>query len=201
MRDLIAKYGWLAEYPDLAWTVAVIKGRTADEVVRIYGGDPSQPIGELTFEEAWVAESDFGQYFHLQTLVVDDQVLAIENNGWSGSLPEIARRCSAAGGQFMSVYWGPTASQVMAAVDGVVTAYFDPLYVEPGEGPGDDERYPTWLVPEDFATTQPKAGSLALLEQQTGIAFSPAWMNTRIHTYRIPDPDRLLAGVDRSRLP
>jgi len=39
------------------------------------------------------------------------------------------------------------------------------------------------------------------MEQQTGLAFDQQWLFTPLLTYRIPDPDALLKGVEHARLP
>ncbi len=92
----VAKYEWIEDV-DLAWTLAVIQGHTVDEVVRTYRGEP---VGTATFEGSAVPEESIGDYFHVQVFRQGQHVLAIENNGWCGSSPTIARRASADGGRF-----------------------------------------------------------------------------------------------------
>lgn len=196
MRPLIDRYRWVDDPDlDLAWTVATITGRTADEVVQTYGGDPADPVGELTYEGAGVPYDDFGKYFHLQILVPDGHVVAIENNGWSGTLPETGRRASANGAAFFSVYWSPSADRLMQAVDGTVTAYFNPLRYDPADDRFD--VYPAWAAGAGLEHDGTDAGPIcmALMEQQTGLAFQPEWLDLALPTYRIPDPHALFRDV------
>ena len=108
--------------------MAVIQDRTAAEVVRIYGGNSDEPVGACFFGET--ADLQGSGYpddlkFHLQVLEYDGHVIALENNGWSGSIPEIARRCSAPEGHFFSLYWNVNGfGMLVEAIDGTVTAFF-----------------------------------------------------------------------------
>ncbi|MGQ0842227.1 hypothetical protein [Actinokineospora sp.] len=93
--------------------------------------------------------------------------MAVEPNGWAGSIPEIARRLSAGGGYFFSLYWSPSAYQIMEAVDGKVTAFFDPIYVVEGQGAGQGELYPGWLTGREFrAFLRTEADTASVCELQ-----------------------------------
>jgi hypothetical protein len=203
LKDMIDKYAWVNDIE--AWTVAVVSGQPADEVVRIYGGDPASPVGDYFFAQA--RDLQGGAYpdplrFHLQVLSHGDHVVALENNGWSGSVPEIARRCSAHGGHFFSVYWNVNAfGMLVEAIDGKVTAYFESLYPIAPEPPQSGEVRPAWAVGPE---TEPGAAwptCLALMQQQTGLAFDQRWLSTPLPTYGIPDPDELLKDVENARVP
>ena len=102
MDGVADRYAWVDQIE--AWTVAVVCGRPADEVLGIYGGDPAASVGDHPFAQlADLQGSGSDLTFHAQLLDVAGRVVVIENNGWSGSLPEIARRCSADGAEFFSV--------------------------------------------------------------------------------------------------
>ncbi|SDD70631.1 DUF6461 domain-containing protein [Actinokineospora iranica] len=200
MRDLMSKYGWVDTAYDLALTVAVIEGSTTDELVSVYGGKPGEPVGLLSFAESEVPEQDFGHYFTLRVRERGSHLIAVENNGWSGSVPEIARRASHNGGRFFSVYWNVNGlSHIVQAIDGKIVAYLEPLFAnrEPQVG----EVYPDWLHGNDFDPEHYKSASLAAMEDQTGIAFDRAWLDENLPTYRIPDPDAMLSDVPNARLP
>ena len=124
---------------DLAWTVAVVGGRTKAEVVLAYGGDPERPIGSLRFDATFdlVPEDDLGRYFFIQTLTDGDHVVVLENNGWAGADAGLACRVSRDGGTFFSVYWSPSGTRIVQAADGVLVADFDPLFVGQPAGAGD----------------------------------------------------------------
>lgn len=142
--EFVHPYAWVKDVE--AWTIAVISGRTADQVLRTYGGDPSTSVGDLTFGELDVrrAGSDDDVVFHAQLVPHGDVVVVVENDGYSGAFPEIARRCSADRGWFFSVYWNiHAAGMVTHAVDGAITARFESLYpIAPDEQPW--ERRPAW---------------------------------------------------------
>jgi hypothetical protein len=185
---LIDKYAWVNEIE--AWTVSVVEGRRMDDVIRTFGGDPAAPVGEFTF--AGVNEQRGPQFDHLefyvQLLSVGECVVAIEHTGWSGSLPEIARRCSTNGGRFFSVYWNVNAfGMITQAIDGTITASFEALFpFGPTENQG--ERRPDWAIGPEGDVELAWQVDMALLEQQTGVEVDPAWLRTPLPTYSIPDP-------------
>jgi len=199
MRELIEQYSWI-EHLDVVMTAAVIEGSTEQEVVSVYGGDPSRST-MMTFSEAEDAGSEkFGEYFFCQIFPHGPDVVALENNGWSGSVPEIARRASASGGRFFSVFWNANSVfRIVQAVDGQVVAWFDPMHG--GERAGPADLIPEWINGLSLQAGHLRATSLALIELQTGLAFDQRLLNTRLPTYRIPDPDVMLKDVENARLP
>src|SRR6266498_2520611 len=104
-------------------------------------------------------------------MVAIQQVLLV-TNGWSGSIPEIARRCSAHGGHFFSVYWNVNAfGMLVEAIDGKVTAHFESLYPIAPDPPQPDEVRPPWSIGPETEPRLARQTCLALMEQQTGLAF------------------------------
>lgn len=189
--ELVRKYGWVATVE--AWTVAVVKGRTVEEVVRLYGGEPAVPVGELTFAGVDGIRVDTG--FHLQVVRRGDVVVAIENDGYSGAFPEIVRRGSG-GGEFFSVYWNiHAAGMVTQAIGGVVTARFESLFPVEPEPRAADVR-PDWAVGPRVEPALAFPVCMALLEQQAGVAVEHRWLLEPQVTYQIPDPYELYAGVE-----
>lgn len=169
-----------------SWTLAVVEGKSAEDVVRIYGGNPDKVVGERTFAQLYYLQGDerSGYKFHLQVLGSGDHVVALENSGYTGNLPEIARKCSAGGGRFFSVYWSPSSRpQLTQAIDGQVTAYFE---LSPGE-----DLAPPWIKNLSVDVKKLRSTALALMEQQTGLAFDRDWLTEVRPTYRIPDPYRM----------
>jgi hypothetical protein len=195
MHDLTGKYEWADQDYNLAWTVSVIKGRTVDEIVTIYGGNP-KAVQFMQFKDAQPPIDEFGEYFYLQVLTLGDTLIAIENNGWSGNLPEISRQASKDAGQFFSVYWNVEGRwHILEARNGTVTAYFDVGLRH------DSDLLPEWITEIDPAAPNMDSLCLAVLEKQTGIAFDRTWLTTELPTYRIPDPDHLMKDVPGARLP
>jgi hypothetical protein len=199
--ELIRKYEWVREIE--AWTVTVIKNRPVDEVVQIFGGDPAEPLGDLTFaamdERREQGSPDIE--FHLQVMRHGDVVVTMENDGYSGAFPEIARRCSAGGGSLFSVYWNiHAAGLVTQAIDGAVTARFESLFPVEPEPRGEDLR-PAWAVGPEIEPRLAFQVCMVHLQQQTGVAVEREWLTEPHRTYRIPDPYRLyhdVEGADRS---
>jgi hypothetical protein len=198
---LTAKYAWVDQVE--AWTVAVVRGRPADEVLHIYGGDPAGSVGDYPFGQLADLQGDgvTDLKFHAQLLDVDGRVVVIENNGWSGSLPEIARRCSANGGEFFSVYWNVNAfGMVTAATSGKVTAHFEHLYPFAPQAEPHETR-PDWAVGPEVDVASAGRVCFALMEQQTGVAFDAGWLAESRPTYRVPDPHWLYRDVDNADQP
>lgn len=202
-HDLLDGYAWVNGIE--AWTVAVIQGRPIEDVIRIYGGDPNAPVGDYVFSEADNLGSGDPDHpaFHLQAFTHDKYVIAIEPDGYTGSIPEIARRCSASGGQFLSVYWNVNAAGMLTqALDGTITAYFESLYpLAPAEPAQPAEIRPPWAIGRELEPALSWQACLAHLQQQTGLALDRAWLDAETPTYRIPDPDAMLRDVPDARQP
>ncbi|MFT7837352.1 hypothetical protein Q5530_14485 [Saccharothrix sp. BKS2] len=195
MHQLIDAYDWI-EHQDVVLTFAVVKGSTVREVVRAYGGDPAQSRLMTTLEAENAALDDPG-FFRIQVSEHQEHVIALENNGWSGTVPGIARRACADGATFFSVHWNVNGLfRITEAAGSEVTAYFDPVRVDAGD-PGD--LVPDWATAVPFEVGKLRATSLAVVEQRTGVAFDQAWLAARLPTYRIPDPDVLAGGVEGGR--
>ncbi|MCP2245725.1 DUF6461 domain-containing protein [Lentzea aerocolonigenes] len=198
MRELIDRYQWVQQL-DVVMTFAVIQGRSVDEVVRIYGGDPAQSQ-LMTTIEAEDAGLDDGDDFYFQVFEHQDAVVALESNGWSGTVPEVARRASADDGHFFSVHWNANGMfRITEARGGKVTAYFEPTFgVEPA---APEDVMPEWAEGLELQPAELRAACLALVEQETGVAFEEEWLVKKLPTFRIPDPDELLRDVEGARTP
>lgn len=197
MHQLIASYDWI-EHQDVVMTFAVIQYSTVQEVVRVYGGDPAKSQLMTTVEAEDAALDDPG-HFYVQVFEHQGHVIALENNGWSGTVPEIARRASEGGASFFSVHWNVNGLfRITEAADGKVTASFDPMRVN-ADDPGD--LVPSWAAEVPFEVGKLRAASLAVGERRTGVVFDQVWLTAKLPTYRIPDPDVLLEGVEGARMP
>ncbi|MDQ3578248.1 MAG: DUF6461 domain-containing protein, partial [Actinomycetota bacterium] len=127
--DLVQKYAWAKEVE--AWTVAVIADRTAADVATVYGATENSLVGEHMFGQLGdlQGQDPLELRHHVQIFEHGRHVVAVENNGWGGSHPEIARQCSVGSGHFFSVYWNVHAfGLVTQAKNGVITARFEILY-------------------------------------------------------------------------
>lgn len=194
--EQVRRYAWADADTDLAWTLAVISGRTAEEVVGAYGGDPGQDAELVPFARAQVPPDELGTYSLLQVRVVDRFVIAVENNGWRGASTQVARRTSSGNGAFISVFWNLNADyKLTQAADGELLAAFDPLHVQPTAPVG--ETYPQWVTDVVFTDGELHAELLAVVEHQTGLAFDRGWLDEPARTYRVGDVDGRDAQVER----
>jgi Family of unknown function (DUF6461) len=183
--DQVRRYAWADEDVNLAWTLAVITGRTPAEVVGAYGGDPEGTAEILPFAQAQVPLDELGTYSLVQVHEVDDYVVAVENNGWRGQSTDVARRASADGGAFISVFWNLNANyKLTQASGGELIASFDPLTVQRPAPIG--ETYPEWITEVVFTDDGLHAELLAVIEQQTGLTFNQEWLTEPLPTYRVP---------------
>src|SRR5262245_43236177 len=202
MLDRLApRYAWADRDYGLSWTFAVVPGCGRADAIRAHGGDPGQEHQALTFAEACVQdEEDFGVVSLVQAREERQHVLMIENNGWLGiSAREIAQRASADGRDFIAVHWGVQSTPFIAqARDGQSLAFFEPLQfaIDPEQGSPTPRRqppiaegtYPDWLADTEFRLGSVYSTMLAIVEQQTGLAFDRAWLDEPMPTYRIPYP-------------
>jgi len=195
------RYAW-ADDPavDLTWCVSVIEGSDEATVVRVFGGD-SVDARPMTFREAEAdAGEHFGEYTNLVVVCHDHHVVAMDSYGYSGTVPEIARRASTGRGKMFSFHTDVNGnSRIVQAIDGEIVAFFEPLFVNNRDL--SHPRRPAWVEDVEFRPGHVQAAALAVMEQQTGLAFDRAWLDEPHPTYRIPDPDELLQGVENARLP
>lgn len=181
MHQLIDSYDWI-EYQDVVLTFAVVQRSTVEEVVRAYGGEPAESQLMTTVEAEDSALDDPG-YFYMQVFEHQGHVIALENNSWSGTIPQVACHASAGGASFFSVHWNVNGLfRITAAEDGTITASFDPMRID-ADDPGD--LVPTWAASMPFEVGKLRATSLAVAEHETGVAFDQAWLASRLPTYRI----------------
>ncbi|MEV5006231.1 DUF6461 domain-containing protein [Streptomyces sp. NPDC093064] len=202
-EDLVARYAWAdADEPD-AYTFSVITGKTESEVIRAFGGDPgaSRLMTSAETADELAAQLYVEDYELLQVVTVDRCVIAIEW-GYHGSIPEIARRASAGGGEFFSVYRSVNARyQVMHALDGRVEGMFDPFELEDAEWMDPEPEVPAWAEGVAFHMETLCAESFALMERTMGVAVDPGWMDMALRTVRLTSPSELFGRSEAAWLP
>nr|WP_285556841.1 DUF6461 domain-containing protein [Streptomyces hygroscopicus] len=201
-EDLVARYAW-ADADELdAYTFSVIAGKAENEVIRAFGGDPgaSRP---MTFAETVEEQAAHLYEDHelLRVLTVDRRVIAIEW-GYHGSIPEVARRASADGGEFFSVYRSVNARhQVMHALDGHVDGEFDPFELEDAAWMDPEPAVPAWAEGVAFHRESLCAESFALMERTMGVAIDPGWMHAALRTVLLTSPSKLFGESEAAWLP
>ncbi|MET4923707.1 DUF6461 domain-containing protein [Streptomyces sp. PSRA5] len=194
--DLVARYAWTDADALEAYTFSVVAGRSEDDVIRAFGGDPGESR-LMTFAEAADEQADhlYEDYELLRVVTGKEHVVAIEW-GYHGSLPEIARRASADGGDFFSVHRDVNGrQQVMRALDGRVDGAFDPYELEDPE-----DSVPTWADGVVFSAGSLCAESFALMERTMGVAVDPAWIDTPLRTVLLAAPGELFGGPESTWL-
>jgi hypothetical protein len=158
-------YRWIRDSPlDDAATVTVCTGMAEAEALLAFGADPTsaRPTEQVV---------DSGDPF-VCTLDVGGAVLAVEVNGFQGSLPEVLTRLSARGAA-ASMFWNINAvTNIAAARGGSVLIDYEPLgNPDPGT---DDPDVLAALEGLDF--DDPRYGAecgLVVVERFTGVRFGP----------------------------
>jgi hypothetical protein len=208
--EMVRRYGWLDEGEEVlggslfeSYTVSVVRGRTEDEVIRGFGGDPAAEPQMLTFAEAVEEATAHGGYaddYELLGVVSSGEYVVAIEWGYRGSIPEIARRLSANGGEFFSAYGSINARyQVMHAQDGRVDGRFDPFDVADLEGRGEDdppEELPAWAQDAPFHLGELSAESFALMERTMGLPIRPEWFSSRLRTVPMAAEKTLFDDID-----
>ncbi|PWI11462.1 hypothetical protein DIZ27_05325 [Streptomyces sp. NWU339] len=201
-EGLVARYAWAdADEPD-AYTFSVVAGKTEDEVIRAFGGDPGASR-LMTFAETVEEQAAhlYEDYELLRVLTADRRVIAIEW-GYHGSIPEIAGRTSADGGEFFSVHRSVNARyQVMHALDGHVDGMFDPFELEDAAWMDPEPGVPAWAEGVVFHMESLCAESFALLERTMGVAVDPEWMGMALRTVRLTSPSGLFGRSEAAWFP
>jgi hypothetical protein len=189
LDTLVERYRWAEQDGLVALTITVVVGRTEDEVIQAFGGTQA-PRRIMTFRQIGdiLALPEAGSFHPMLIVSNGSYVVTIENTGYHGSIPEIARRASAHGGRFFSAYWDMHGDhQVMYAEDGHVQVVFDPV----------DERrvpvgaavpLPRWAEGVRPDAAAPGASCLALLERVMRVRIDRDWMHEPLSAVILTDP-------------
>jgi hypothetical protein len=201
--ELVARYRWADEADDEnlhALTIAMVSGAKEDEVIRAFGGD-SDSSRSMPFPE--VLDEAFGGYPEvpglLQVLSVGDLVVTLEG-GYRGSVPEVARRASAAGGAFFSISWDVNGGlQVMYALKGGVDGVLeDPSWIEDAPYMDADEcpEIPAWAEGAPFTLETARSVSFAVMERTMGQGFDQSWLEIPLRTVRLSPIEAVFPDLD-----
>jgi Family of unknown function (DUF6461) len=170
---------WLRE----AFCITLIRGLDQAEVLRRIGGERSRPRS-LTVAEAGERSNSFRAGYPQLVLVAraDGWSVAVEDNGWEGSRPEVLRALSG-GTQAVSVYRNVNALGYFSyAVDGGLLARFELLFPQRRWGGQPDLLLPRMrAVGLDPDASEPPYGevdtaALALAERITGVRLDPSML-------------------------
>lgn len=156
------KYYWFEKQCSEPATILVATGGvTVDQVLRIFGADPSRPT---TMSELY-ADPDFDYSRVVRAWPVDDGVLAWEVNGWQGASDEVLRPLSLLG-PVASWFWNVNAlTSLCFALGGQVLAAFEPGF----DQPPDEPEITALLADLDFDDYRHKnAKTMLAIERFTG---------------------------------
>ena len=171
---------WLRE----AFCITLVRGLDEREVLGRFGGERSRPR-TLTAAAAGELSGSFQAGYPQIVLVTkaDGWAVAVEDNGWEGSRPEVLRALSG-GTQVVSVYRNVNALGYFSdAVDGQLLVQFEPLFPQRRWG-----SHPDLLLPQmravglDPDRDEPPYGdidtaALALAERVTGVHLEAALLD------------------------
>jgi Family of unknown function (DUF6461) len=164
--------------------VAVAGGRTEDELIDRYGGDPSTAV-PATPDNLQALGADGGPLLLLRT--VRGLVLAVEDNGWQGTRPEVLREVTAGGGRMISAFWNVNAlSEINLAENGAVLTTFEEPAYRFGSDP--DRLLPVLTqigYPAESLGPQWKEWMLALVGAVTGVDVDAAVMDGPFRVVRL----------------
>jgi hypothetical protein len=177
----VADYAWFKDHwLRQAFCITLVRGMDEVEVLRRLGGERSQPR-MLTVGEAGELSGSFhaGYPQIVMAATRGGWAVAVEDNGWEGSRPEVLRALSA-DTQAVSVYQNVNAlGHFSYAVDGALLVQFEPLFPQRRWGSQPDLLLPQMrAVGLDPDWQQPPYGdidtaALALAERVTGVHLDP----------------------------
>jgi hypothetical protein len=174
-------YAWFKDHwLRQAFCITLVRGLDEVQVLRRLGGERSQPRA-LTVGEAGALSGSFHAGYPQIVLVAraGSWAVAVEDNGWEASRPEVLRALSA-GTQAVSVYRNVNALGYFSdAVDGEVLVRFELLFPQRRWGSRPDLLLPQMRgVGLDPDGQEPPYGevdtaALALAERVTGVHLDP----------------------------
>ncbi|HSA52210.1 MAG TPA: hypothetical protein VLH10_19155 [Yinghuangia sp.] len=186
---LVERYRWAEVDGLVALTISVIAGRSEEEAVAAFGGTRA-PRRIMTFRQIGdlLAIPEAGSFHPMLIVRAGSCIVTMENTGYHGSIPEIARRASAGGGRFFSAYWDMHGDrQVMYAEDGRVRALFDPVGGNRTPA-GSTVPLPRWAEGVRPEPAAPGASCLALMERAMRVRIDRNWMRQPLSAVILPDP-------------
>jgi Family of unknown function (DUF6461) len=179
-----ADYAWFNHHRlREAYCFSFVRGLDEAEVLRRVGGERSRPR-PLTAAQAAELSSSFQAGYPQLVLVTraGGWAVAVEDNGWEGSRPEVLRALSD-GTRAVSVYRNVNAfGQFSHAADGELLVQFEPLFPRRRWGTRPDLLLPQMrAVGLDPDRDEPPyedidTAALALAERVTGVRLDPSML-------------------------
>jgi hypothetical protein len=174
-------YQWIDDSLDDAACVTVVVGKDSAGVLLAFNVDPASSVP--------ICESDgyvSGNTAYVSVLDVPGAVIAVEFNGFQGSLPEVLAAASSEG-RAASMFWNVNDDNAFScAAAGEMLASVD-MY--DAEDPEDSDELPEALTPLFVAAgagdVDLHATGLAMVEEFTGIRVTPEHLASMEVAHRI----------------
>jgi Family of unknown function (DUF6461) len=162
-----ASYDWVDDPSvckvGVAGCITVVTGSSCDDILVAFGGDPT------TFPEPWEYSWD-SEDPTVAVVAFAGAVVAVEDNGFQGSRPEVLRSASSSG-RAASVFWNVDRNmRVGLAEGGRVLCQFDPH--DPGQRWGEDPGVAETLVADLPDDDDPVGLGMLVVERFTGVAVT-----------------------------
>jgi Family of unknown function (DUF6461) len=176
-----ADYAWLDDHwLREAFCITLARGLDEAELLRRFGGEHGQPRTLTAAEAGHLSGSLRAGYPRIVLATrIGGWAVAVEDNGWEGSRPEVLRALSR-GTRAVSVYRNVNALGYFSdAVGGDLRLQFELLFPQRRWGSQPDALLPQMrgvgLDPDapELANVQVDAAALALAERVTGVHLDP----------------------------
>jgi hypothetical protein len=162
-------YAWIEDVFDDAACVTVVVGLDTHEVLRAFGADPSASVSIADASEAAYDEDAAGDDLYVCLQTIPGAVLAVEFNGYQGSLEEVLAAASA-GGKAASMFWNVEDDNAFScAAGGRVLASVDMYDAEDPESVQLPSELVALFTPANSDGAGLHATGLAMVEQFTGV--------------------------------
>ncbi|WP_343047203.1 DUF6461 domain-containing protein [Nocardioides thalensis] len=154
-------YGWVHDVLFEAACVTAVAGGTRDGVLAAFGADGSV---EVPVEDAFADEADY-----VSVAEVPGGAIAVEHNGFRGSLPEVLVRV-AGGGVTASMFWNVNDLTAFSCVrDGVVVATVDMYDADQADNVDLPDELRELFASADRDDADLHATGMAMVETFTGV--------------------------------
>ena len=179
-----------------AWsTFAAITGPVSEaDVLMAHRCDPTSRFEAVASDLGALDDTEGGNVF-VQLWAEPGRLVVVEDNGWEGINPDLARTLSR-GGRYAAFYDSPDVQAFLYAADGDIVFHHDDLVFDWNDGHADLSSVGLPHFPAAAADEQVNlfahvcSIAMALLDHLTGVSFADldALLHTPRPTYRRP-PD------------
>ena len=190
-------YGWLEDYFDDAACLTVVVGKDEAAVLHDLGADRTATVAmgdAVSFDED--EEGSNGPSF-VSVIAVPGGVLAVEFNGYQGSLSEVVAALSS-GGRAASMFWNVNDDNAFTcARQGELVATVDMYDAEEPDSVDLPDELMTLFASAEDGDADLHALGLAMVEQFTGIRITPEQIASLDAAYPVPGTRCVSLGRDQ----